>query len=466
VYDFAIAPDEVHLAVFTNPGRRCTMNSHRDAPLTTLLAVSACGQPTAIPLATEVDVYDGTRFTPDGRHLVYVRNVLDPCSWVGDIWVADADGGGPHMLAAGVDWGGSLGVSNTGVTYGTGFEHQNGIAHSVSFAGGAPIDVPYDLGPTTTGWFRSPSGRIAGKVTGTEADIVGPDGQVLWALSTHLDQPYWDEKFWFSDDESEVLFVERNDDMTRQLVFHSTGDAGLVIVPGFPQDTTMWASDALIAHDNSFVAVELANESNEFPDRTWYGAATLGQEALAVLFTAPVGANSVVLAPSNDFLAYWPSGYHSSPDATVTIVPLAGGPSVSVSGWTALYEPVAASPRLAVIGPVPGTWHAQLRLWPTGGTGTPVSVTVADSIDYPLWLGRRLVYETTSYDTDGTTFTIDVRMVASDNSKERVLGAGVGSHRWAPITTPTRLYYTQRVYNSQTPVDPAAVSSGLWVTAF
>jgi hypothetical protein len=65
----------------------------------------------------------------------------------------------------------------------------------------------------------------------------------------------------------------------------------------------MWASDALIAHDNSFVAVGLANESNEFRDRSWYRAATSGKEALAPLFTAPVASATVVLAPSDDFLA-------------------------------------------------------------------------------------------------------------------------------------------------------------------
>jgi hypothetical protein len=98
--------------------------------------------------------------------------------------------------------------------------------------------------------------------------------------------------------------------------------------------------------------------------------------------------------------------------------------------------------------------------------GTSVAVTVADVIENPQWVGRRLVYEARSYDTDGTTFTEDVRMVASDNPKERVLRAGVGNHGWAPITTPTRLYDTHRLYDSQTPVDPVEVSSALWVAAF
>jgi hypothetical protein len=456
---FVVASDDVHVATLQTDGAWCGMMSSPVDPLATLTLASACAPVSSTMVAKGVNIHS-VQFSTDGRQLLYVSEIPDPCKQAGNLWVAGADGRGPRKLAENVSAFPSPILAGSTVIY------RSGTAtFAVSLAGGTPVDLGVEA--VFEPWVH-PAGTAVAAIVGGRLELVDTStgvhtvlaavvtnsarwstrGKFLaWEEGVRMIEPtklsLADERgqgrrvltstlrgdFLFTGDESKLVFVERAADSTLRAVVRSTTGSEATIVGGLPKDDSAVRFDLMLNADASLIGVQ-AQASSEAV--SWYFGPTAPGSQLRKLFdTTTRGA--VALAPSNDYIAYQPDDDQISP-STVHVVPIGGGAGVSIDGCAPLYQPVTISPRL-LISPHRFSSDPHLRLYGTDGAGAP-AVIPGPSSRSAEWVGDQLFYRVAGAAAPGSE---DLWTVGADGSSARRLASDVH----AAVIRKSRVYYVR-----------------------
>lgn len=480
----AVARDEVHIAFIRDPvtiDKGCPV---RGETWTRGTLVAATLQPDGglceRVVASNVSQYD-VDFSDDSRSLVFRQ--VDDCG-VGNLQIADADGGNDRVVARAVNYDK---VTGDAVVY----RFDGGATDfALSMSGGSPVSMwtqNESYGPH--GGINAPGTTFVRETDGTEGYGVAPGSLVLVPLASGRPRVVVD-----ATKEGAANFSWSTRGGWLAFTHHPLGNAGmpslaLVAADGTsrtevaaacrcsaiafaPDDSWMAYDEAdssggirLMAHslkDGSNVALGVMPAS-DYPDVRFSddGANVLVvAAATGALFPSLYGATvdvagslrlvsaQVALGGNDYFSAAGGHAAFSLPSGDMEVVAISGGAPTILSGANPVYEPGVADPHLLFAEGGP------LAIAVARGDGSGVTPHVVSEATYYtsfLWLGSTAIYT-----VGPAKQSVTITALSNAGAVATELARNVSAYAWAPIPAPTRLLTSRAVSGPDGP-------AGLWV---
>lgn len=432
-------------------------------------------------------------FSPDSRTLVYVDG-YDPCVDRGALKVAGADGTNPRVIDALVS---TIEIVVTGDAL---FYRQvAGQVLGVWLPDGTPVVIP---GSTSifSNTYPSPDGRRVAQFDGNgnlaitdistgatlPVDLAAPANtydRAIWSPdSKHLaitfvfTTPDWGglallddngttvttlvanhgvQSVQFSPDSTRLAYDAPNSTGGSDLIVHPLIGAADLRITGFPDPASNYSSTAFSPDGSLVVVTTGAADSTSAGEAVYVASATAPDVLRPVVLRTDSSLLGGTLVPGGDayLAAWWSSG-------TTEVVSLQGPASNVLSGFALAYEPQAANPRI-LLGPTSGaTVGGALIAFTVAATGgaNPTTITFpAGAIPtgmQPQWLGHAVVYGYAP--TAGVV--PNLYALPGGASTGQLLAAGAAAYGWAPVDSPTRIFYGHTGASG-------GGSAGLWVAA-
>jgi hypothetical protein len=481
----AVARDENHIAFIRNPvtvDKGCPVRGETWTRGTLIAAtIQPDGSLCERVVASNVSQRD-VDFSDDSRSLVFRQ--VDDCG-VGNLQIADADGGNDRVVAGAVN---SHTVMGAAVIYDV---EGDSTDFAVPISGGTPVSIwtkNMAYGPNQA--VNAPGTTFARQTDGTEGYGVEPGSLVVvplasrrprvvvdatqegagltfgwspqggWLTFTHhplgnlninmqslalvaadgtsrteLSAACRCSVIAFAPDDSWMAWDEVDSSGGVRLMTHSLKDGSNVALGVIPPSVY---PEFQFTDDGANVFVMAAAAGAVLP--SMYGA-TVGVADSLKLVSADVAVNSIISAEGGHAaFSLYPENFE--------VVPLSGGAPVILPGGDPVYEPGVSDPHLLF------SQGGPLAIGVARGDGSGATFHVVPDATYfhsYWWLGSTVIY---TIGPSEQSLTLTALSNAGTVSTE--LARGVSAYASAAIPAPTRLLYSRAVSGPDGP-------AGLWV---